>query len=203
MDTSTTHAVILAAGVGSRLGGISKGRLLYRGQPLLLCAIAACLDAGIVDIHVVLGAQAERLRPLIGGMPSVRIIVHPGWALGRTSSLQAGLRDLPQRGLVLIFPVDVALIGSAVIPALLQAAELKGDAIATRWTPICAGYRGHPILITADLIPALLALAPDADPREVFRAAIDIQVPVEDWSGLHGIKTPEDLLRFRLELPAD
>jgi len=203
MDSSTTHAVILAAGAGTRLGGVCKGLLMRRGNSLVARAVATCLDAGIYDTHVVIGAQSERVRPLIERMPSVRIIDHPDWAQGRTSSLQAGLRDLPPGGLVLIFPVDVALIGSQVIVALLEAAQEAGSVVATRWTPVCNGHRGHPILITSDLIPELLELAPDADPKPVFRSASDIPVPVDDPMIMDGIKTPEDVARWGLKMPDD
>lgn len=203
MYSSTTHAVILAAGEGSRVGGVSKGRLASQGVPLIAVAVQRCIEADLDDILVVIGAQAEVLRPLIPEAPSVRVVEHPDWRLGRTSSLQAGLADIFPVGRILIFPVDVALISPDTIPVLLLAANGHPDAQRTRWTPVCDGARGHPILFTADLIPELLALYPDEDPKPIFRAATDIPVHVDDPMVNQGIKTPEDVLRFGLGMPDD
>lgn len=62
--------VILAAGLGTRMHSLTKGQpkvlLEFGGQPLILHAIRALVRAGIEEIAVVVGYQAETIRDVLG-----------------------------------------------------------------------------------------------------------------------------------------
>jgi choline kinase len=55
-------AVILMAGVGSRLGEVAKPLIEIAGRPLVSYTFEALARAGVRDVHVVLGAHSERLE---------------------------------------------------------------------------------------------------------------------------------------------
>ena len=62
--------VILAAGLGTRMGSLTQGQpkvlLEFGGQPLILYAIRALVRAGIEEIAVVVGHQAQTIRDVLG-----------------------------------------------------------------------------------------------------------------------------------------
>lgn len=71
------QAIILAAGVGSRLktvtGGISKALIEIGGRPLIHHQLEALADHGIGPVLVVLGHQASEVASVIGHRAEVRI----------------------------------------------------------------------------------------------------------------------------------
>lgn len=203
---STCHAVILAAGAGTRLGGIAKGRLFRGDRSLLGLAVERCLSAGIAAPVVVLGADLEAMLALPDLPQEARLLAHATWAAGRTSSLKAGLRalgPLSPRTPILLFPVEYACIGPTVIPALLSAYASAADHVAGRWVPVCDERRGHPILFTASLIPTLMDLDPEDSLRPVFQQVPLIEVTVKDPGVLQDVNTPEDARTLGLSLSQD
>jgi choline kinase len=98
------RAVILAAGNGDRFrtpAGESKLLQPLLGQPILLRTIEAAREAGVRDITVVLGYQADRVRALVeGGSPrdvSISFAVNPDWQLENGVSALAA-RPLADQG---------------------------------------------------------------------------------------------------------
>lgn len=87
-------AVILAAGASTRMG-TPKQLLLLEGQPLVVRAVEAALASPAWPVVVVLGAHAEKIRPLLARHP-VLIAENPAWAEGLAASLRAGLTTLRQ-----------------------------------------------------------------------------------------------------------
>jgi choline kinase len=84
---SVESAVILMAGVGSRLGtaggAIAKPLVQIGGCPLICYTLAALQRAGVRTIHAVMGANSEslsrELAPLIPPGMALHIIANPEW----------------------------------------------------------------------------------------------------------------------------
>ncbi len=136
--------VVLAAGSGSRMG-MPKARVTGTdGRSWVAAAAGAVRDGGCEPVVVVIGAEAELVRPLVPGFATV--VVAPDWAEGMGASLRAGLRAVtaaaPGAIAALIHLVDVPDVGSAVIERMVTYAAPDGLARATY-----AGRAGHPVLI--------------------------------------------------------
>ena len=86
-------AVVLAAGAGTRFGGTKQIEVL-RGKPLAQHAIDAAAAAGVEEIVVVLGHDAERVRSALDLSSGARVVLNEGWAAGQASSLAVGLKAL-------------------------------------------------------------------------------------------------------------
>lgn len=84
-DTSpVTDAVILMAGVGSRLGAaVAKPLVEVGGRPLISYTFDALRRAGVRNVHVVLGANgselAAQVRPLVPASMRFHPISNPAW----------------------------------------------------------------------------------------------------------------------------
>jgi choline kinase len=76
-------AVILMAGAGSRLGGsVAKPLVQVGGRPLISYTFEALSRAGVRDVHLVLGANSDRLAAAVrevSGSLSCHEIKNPEW----------------------------------------------------------------------------------------------------------------------------
>jgi len=186
------HTAILAAGPGSRFGGV-KPLVRLRGEPVLheLAANAAFVSGQSVSI--VLGAHAREIAPSLR-QRAISIALNRGWEEGIASSVRTAVATAP--------PGSSALLLMLADQVAVTADDLRR---------LHASWRRHPILIAAALyqgapgLPAifprwaftdLLALRGERDPRLVLRKNIDrvVRVPMSN-AGID-LDTPEDLLRL-------
>jgi len=192
--------IVLAAGAGVRLGG-PKGALRLGGRSLVARALDARETSRVERSIVVVGADADRVAA-DAARPGTTVVRNDAWALGQTSSLQAGLRALPPEAeAFLVHPVDYALVDATALNAVADA--FRDMPAAARATAIVrprfgAGW-GHPVLYARSYAADFLALAPSASAREVYRRRLDRVVPadVADDACLTDLDTPEDLAAAR------
>lgn len=164
------RARLLAAGRGRRAGG-PKAWGPYGGKTLLeaqLGFLATVTAPENVDIAI----QAEWLERCRALSPRVNwIAADPdGTPL---SSLQALLRATP-RARSFVIHVDMPAFDLRVWRALEAAG---GDAI-----PVYEGRRGHPVLLSAETLDAVLRLDPAVDRLDEFlrgRAVTEVPVPTD------------------------
>jgi nicotine blue oxidoreductase len=163
-----------------------------RGEAAVDVVVRTLHDGGAAPIVVVVGCHATEIR---GGARLERTVVvdHAGWAAGRTSSLQAGLRALPEETqAVVLAQVDMPYIRAATVAALLRAhASAAADVEAI--VPVHDGRRGHPVLLRRRLFLPIAALGPDEPLSTVVRAARVATVAVDDPGILIDLDTPDDL----------
>jgi molybdenum cofactor cytidylyltransferase len=86
-------AIVLAAGEGRRFGGTKQLERL-RGKPLVQHAVDTAAAAGVEEVVVVVGHDAERVRGAVQLPTGARIAVNDRYAEGQSTSLAAGLRSL-------------------------------------------------------------------------------------------------------------
>lgn len=111
------HALILAAGVGRRLGGslpghphIPKAMLEFGGKSLLARHIGILRELGIASVTVVIGFAGGMIRDALttlGGDPPVSIVVNPDFREGSVVSLWAGREVLRCGNPVILMDADV------------------------------------------------------------------------------------------------
>ncbi|MEO3974500.1 nucleotidyltransferase family protein [Streptomyces sp. CAU 1734] len=187
--------LLLAAGGGRRLGGFPKALLRHRGRPLVEHAVRALRAGGCDPVHIVLGAEAERVRAE-ADLSGCVLIDNPEWALGMGSSLRAGLRSLGRAGdAVLVCLVDQPGIGAPAV-ARVRAAYTSRNSLVTA---VYRGERGHPVLIGADRWPAVAESAGGdrgARAHLAAHAASLVLVECGDIADAYDIDTPDDLGRL-------
>ena len=183
------HAIVLAAGFGSRFGG---GKLMapWRGGVLLDGALDAAFAARVSAVHVVVGAD-----PAIAAHAKARgavIVEARDHALGLSASLKAGIAALPSDAHgVLVFLGDMPLVPHAVLAPLVQAI-LAGAPAAV---PVFDGRIGNPAALAASLFPEVLVLEGDRGARALLEGLGQSLVRVEapDAGVLYDVDRREDL----------
>lgn len=167
---SQLEAVLLAAGAGRRLGQ-PKALLELRGMWMLPRLVAVLAAAGASRVHVILRQEEEALVRQRGLPEAARFVVNRESELGRGSSVQAGLDQIPADCAALIHPCDVPLLSlnaaSRIVATWMQARDR--DLLAAR--PVTPGGRGgHPLLLGSARVAEARRLGPDRSLRELLHA---------------------------------
>jgi molybdenum cofactor cytidylyltransferase len=189
-DLSGLHAIVLAAGAGSRFGG---GKLMapWRGGVLIDGALNSALTAPVEDVRVVVGAD-ETVAAHVLKRSGFMLVRAPDHALGLSASLKAGVAVLPQGAVgALIFLGDMPLVPQGVLRPLAQALAAGAPAA----VPVWQGRQGHPAAISSRLFPQIMALSGDRGARAVLDGLGEALALIEapDAGVLFDIDRPEDL----------
>jgi CTP:molybdopterin cytidylyltransferase MocA len=188
----TTSAVILAAGAGTRLGGVAKALLkTKRDRTFLAQVIATAREVGVEQPIVVVGppfaAEVGSAAEALGAT----VIVNPEPARGMASSVALGFAAVDEvaHEAAWLWPVDHPEIQADTLRQLL-AALMNHDAA----RPVYAGRGGHPPLIARSLFAPLSQCAGAAGgARSVLGAADTIDVAVDDPGCVRDVDTAADL----------
>jgi len=180
--------VILAAG-GSRRMGRPKLLQTWKGEPLLRYAVGAALDAGLAPVVVVVGDEAESLRPVIADLP-VKVVVNDGWDAGQSSSVRAGLRVVRAQVEAAVFLLgDMPLVNSELVGALVRK---HAETLASIVAPTAGGRRGNPVVFDRSTFDALSRIEGDRGGRAVF-GQFEIEAVECEPDAFFDLDTPDDL----------
>lgn len=181
--------LILAAGQSSRLGR-PKQLLLYQGESLLIRTIRIMAQICQQPVHVVLGAQADIIEPMLTAEP-VQVIHNADWRNGMASSIRCGVEQLPDetRGL-LIMVCDQPLVTVADIGKLAHAWHADSEQVIA--AEYADGSAGVPAIFPASMFSALQTLQGAGGAQQLIAAAPSRVLLPLPGVGLD-IDTPADL----------
>lgn len=192
-----TAAVVLAAGLGRRFGG-TKQLAELDGRPLVAHAVTTALEAGLDEVVLVLGHDADRIGRTLPEDPRVRTVLNPEPAEGLATSLRHGVAvvgDEVDRLVVLLG--DQPGIDPVLVRRVLDAVE-GHEAART-----C--YRdgvGHPVAFARSVFGRLQALDGDVGARDLLDRIATRDVEVDRFRPLD-VDTPGDLASAQQDLDDD
>jgi molybdenum cofactor cytidylyltransferase len=190
MTPPDLQVVLLAAGSASRFGS-PKLLAEIQGRPLLVRAIETLLEVVARDqLVVVLGADAERLEPLVR-QAKVEVVFNPEHAKGMATSIRAGVTSVPSncRG-VLIALADQVAVTPDDLRRLIECWNDQPHRIAAAWYGDVAGV---PAIFPAALFGELAKLQGDRGARELLRRLVGQVVTVAMPSAVVDVDTQADL----------
>ena len=138
-------AVLLAAGEGRRMGGISKPLIRLQGVPLIRRHLVALSGAGVDEVVVVTGHAREAVEAQVQGFP-VTLAHNPAYVQGQQGSVRVGLAALSGTfDAVFVALADQPMIGAGDLTELIGAFKKRpaGHVV----VPVVAGERGNPIVL--------------------------------------------------------
>jgi molybdenum cofactor cytidylyltransferase len=185
----TIAAILLAAGESTRMGRL-KQLLPWDEMPLIAWQVAQLRHAGASNVIVVLGHEADQIRPAVP--PEVRVVINAAYRQGRATSLRCGAEAAPDDAeAVLVLSVDQPR------PAWLSKRLIEHwrETHALVVSPKFSKGYGHPILLDGSLLQDLRQVS---DETLGLRAVIDHHVAQAE-----SLPIANDALNVDLNTPSD
>ncbi len=184
--------VLLAAGESTRMGR-PKALLPWRGTTLIEDCIRS-LIAAVDRLYIVLGAEAERLLPLVEPHP-VQIVLNQRYREGRATSIAAAARAIdPATSAILVSSVDQPR-DLGIHRQVLTARSARQARIARA---VHRGVHGHPTAFAGSLLSELAAVSEaEEGMKSLLRAhaAWILDVEIDSPLVLVNLNTPEEYER--------
>jgi molybdenum cofactor cytidylyltransferase len=196
-------AIVLAAGKSTRMGRpkplLSIG---HRGETFLSRIVATFRAAGVDDVVVVLGHEADTIRaaftqgyPELAG--AVRFVVNASYEEGQLSSLLAGIAAIDRPGIeaALVTLVDVPLVTVTTVSAVIARYRATRARLVR---PVRGDRHGHPVLFDRTLFDELRASDAATGAKPVVRrnASSDGEIDTDDEGAFADIDTPAEYARM-------
>ena len=161
------------------------------GTPLVQRTVLSLLDAGVVQVVLVV-APGHHLHgvPILGD-PRVLLVTNPEPDRGMFSSVQEGLRVV-EGDVILVLPGDMPFVPAAIVAAVDSTCAVTDVVV----VPSYRGKRGHPVAIPSRLKSRLLGAAPASSLKEALIAAWGSplhEIAVETPGVLKDVDVPADL----------
>lgn len=186
--------IVLAAGKSSRMGRPKALLPLPGGGTFLTRIVGTFLDAGVDDVIVVVGHQAEAIVEAFAvSRLAARFVKNEAYEQGQLTSLVAGLQVVDRPGVraALVTLVDVPLVSSATVRRVLGCYRQTG-ALVVR--PTSDGRHGHPLLLDRALFDAVRRADPAEGAKPIVRAHASAagDIEIADEGAFTDVDTPSD-----------
>jgi CTP:molybdopterin cytidylyltransferase MocA len=194
ISPSNLAGIILAAGYSSRMHQFKP--LLPLGKSTVIeTAIDGFIEAGIGNIVVVIGHNAEALKPLLDHK-KIQWVYNSRFDEGMFTSILAGLNALEKsvHGFLLL-PADIPLVKKKTINQLCEAFDSSNKDIIY---PVYLGRRGHPPIISAKMFPEILKYDGTGGLKALLKTYGDraFHVEVDDEGVLLDMDQYEDYMKL-------
>ena len=180
--------IVLAAGTGSRFGR-TKQLVTLDGEPLVLHAVTALRSAGVDEIIVVTGHDADAVEAALPG--DVRVVRNAAFRDGQATSLAAGLHALDDatEGAVVLLADQPGVTAGDVAALIDEFRSSRARIVRLRYTD-----GPGPALLSREIHAEAGHLRGDAGARVLIASHPDWveEVPI-DRPAPPDIDTPDDL----------
>ena len=185
-DNKHIAIIVLAAGLSKRLGR-PKQLLMGRHRLLLAEVLETVLSLEYPHNVLVLGNQAEAVISALSSeaglsetqLSRIKMVLNPYFARGQASSVQAGIRVLPEDCQGALFVMgDQAALDRDLLTAIIDTFTGYGGRKVVR--PFYGGRPGGPVMWPRSFFQDLQTLTGDTGGRRLFE-----QIPKEAVHELH------------------
>ncbi len=175
----TISALVLAAGKSSRTSGCHKLLLLWDHKPIIAHAVDNLLQAGIFEVIIVVGYEAEQILAALASRP-VRFVINPDYSQGLSTSIKAGLGAMsPAATAVMLALGDMPLVDATDL-GLIVTSYMRAQH-ATIAVPTFNGRRGNPVLFDLCHRAAMNQLTGDVGCKSIMqqhaREVLEVEMP--------------------------
>jgi molybdenum cofactor cytidylyltransferase len=190
-------AIVLAAGLSSRMGGFKP--LMSLGDTTIIEHIVRMFrTAGILDIRVVIGFRASDVSSVLKPL-NVRPVLNESYSEGMFSSIKVGIESLESDcEAFFVLPTDIPLVRPETVNALLGGYRPRHILY-----PVFKKRRGHPPLISTIFTRKILNFSGQEGLQSVLKQneSSAVNVAVADEGVLLDMDTQQEyrriLARFR------
>jgi molybdenum cofactor cytidylyltransferase len=167
--------------------GTPKPLLVFEGETLLARLAHVLREGGADDVIAVVGPGSDFAV-------DATVVVNPGPERGMLSSVQCGLRELPEDRALLVCPCDLPLLLPGHVAAVIDGWSGDAEAIVR---PVQSGKGGHPTLFGPGLREEILALDPARSGLNALcRNYLATDIEIGDPGPFCDADTPEEWARL-------
>lgn len=168
--------------------GRPKLLLPFRGDTVVGSLVRSLREGGASEI-VLVTAPGDAALQAWGAAAGVRVLVNPDPKRGMLSTILEGLAVVDGSQPVAVCPADLP----ALLPSTVRTVLEPGSPLAV---PSYRGRRGHPLVISPELIPEIRTLHLEVGLRELLDRHPDLLrvVEVDDPGAVRDVDTPEEYL---------
>jgi molybdenum cofactor cytidylyltransferase len=193
-------AVILAAGLSTRMGRPKPLLPLKEGDTFVTRLVRSFAEAGVDDVVVVLGHEAAAVAAtIVESGVAARLVVNDAYKTGQLSSVLRGLNAIDRPGVkaMLLTLVDVPLVSPSTIRAVIDRYRATHAPIVR---PVRGDEHGHPVLVDRSLFPLLRTADPATGVKPVVRDHVSAagDVTVDDDGAFVDVDTLDEYLKLRI-----
>jgi molybdenum cofactor cytidylyltransferase len=192
--------IVLAAGASSRFGS-PKPLARIHSRPLISLLSEQLLKTQLGEIFIVLGADAEAVRPCVCSDPKIRCVFNESFSRGQTSSFKKGLKAVSaDSDGVLLLPADVPFVKPETINMIIETFSKNPFPILV---PTYKGQGGHPPAFSKTLFAEFTKLSDEAPLSTIqqIHASEILRLPVSDEGILLSFNTPQEFEKIRKKIP--
>ena len=188
-------AIILAAGVGSRMGS-TKQLLRAGGQSLVRRACIAAIEAGCKPVIVVTGSNSNAVAAEIADL-SVQPALNADWSAGIGSSIRSGLAaalaEAPSISAVILMLCDQPHLNAKILRDLMTTWSTAGNPMAA-----ChySGAPGSPCCFANSMFDQLSRLPSTDGAKKLLLANPELVTSIPWPQGEEDLDTPADWQHF-------
>lgn len=167
-----TDAIILAAGLSSRMNDTNKLLLKAGEKSLLQIVIDELIQSQVENIIVVLGYQHNEVAKVIPHQEKVTFVVNKNYKKGQLSSIQAGLQHgNSHRDSFMICLGDMPLLKSSDYDHMIQKyQEINKEVDQPIVRPVFKNSIGHPVIFHKTYEKDILANKKENNCRPIIEA---------------------------------
>ncbi len=188
--------IILAAGEAKRFGK-SKQVLDWKGEPFVHAVARKALEAGLLPVIVVTGANSELVESAVKDL-DVMIVRNDEWDSGQASSIKEGIKKLTISppatvGGAIFLLADQPQITTSILDALV---EKHAEGLYPIVAPMVLDQRANPVLFDQVTFNDLLGIEGDVGGRAIFHKHPVEYLHWHDDRMLLDVDTPEQYQRL-------
>ena len=150
-----TSAIVLAAGLSTRMGEQNKLLMQWKGKPVLEITVTKLLASNVNEVIVVTGHEAGKAEAAVAHLP-VQVVYNALYHQGMTSSIQCGVEKAKGDGYMICL-ADMLMITGEEYRFLVNHFE---NALALNPQCICVprhqGTKGNPVFFSSYYKKAML-----------------------------------------------
>jgi molybdenum cofactor cytidylyltransferase len=167
-----TDAILLAAGLSSRMKDSNKLLLKAGDKSLLEIVISELIQSQVNNIIVVLGHQHQEVAKVIPIHDKVRVVVNKNFTKGQLSSIQTGLKHgNSQRDSFMICLGDMPLLKSSDYDHIIEKyKEINKEVKQPIVRPVFKSSIGHPVVFHKSYEKEILANKKEDNCRPIIEA---------------------------------
>ncbi len=188
-------AIVLAAGLSSRLGGECKHTKLWHGRPLLQYCIDALRLLPLKQVIIVLGHEKQSIIREIN-LEGFKVVSNPNPELGMGQSIKKGVQSISEKldGVFMCLG-DMPNIHPDIFTDLSQ--NFHPEESRDICTPVYQNRKGNPVLFGEKWFNALASINGDKGARDIIKKNPDSVQNVEvSTEGIFmDFDEPKDFLR--------